>query len=150
MTGVARRVAAAQVHLGGPAGIRRPAGGESEQGHHGPHRGRHGEMLSAARIPALVESATRIALPTARAPGIFDWARMLSRWRSVSESPAAVRDVPDWPPPQAVTTTITTRPNGTRTRIMWEVPSGGRLPSRPRTGRSPQRWYRHSASPARS
>src|SRR2546425_1177904 len=50
----------------------------------------HGATLSAARIPALVESATRIALPTPLAPGILDLASMLSRWRSVSESPAAV------------------------------------------------------------
>jgi hypothetical protein len=40
-------------------------------------------------MPALVESATRIALPTPLAPGMRDLASMLSRWRSVSESPAA-------------------------------------------------------------
>src|SRR2546430_172322 len=115
MSWIARRVAAAMVYLGGPTGVGRPAWGEREPE---PRRPPHGEMLSAARIPALVESATRIAFPTARAPGIFDWARMLSRWRSVSESPAAVRDLPDWPPPQAVNTTSTTRPKGTRKRIM--------------------------------
>src|SRR2546430_9129522 len=98
MSWIARRVAAAMVYLGGPTGVGRPAWGERE---HEPRRPPHGEMLSAARIPALVESATRIAFPTARAPGIFDWARMLSRWRSVSESAAAVRAVRDWPPPPA-------------------------------------------------
>src|SRR2546430_1721786 len=166
MTGVARRVAAAEVHLGGPTGVRRPTCGERE---HEPRRPRLVEMLTAARIPALVESATRIAFPTARAPGIFDWARMLSRWRSVSESAAAVRDVRDWPPPQAARSSARMVENA-RARIgapiygpvicrgaaccapalTWEVPCGGPPPSRPRTGRSPRPWYRHSASPARS
>src|SRR5437667_126846 len=100
VAGVARRVAAAQVHLGGSAGIGRPAGGDQERETDSKQGSRHGVTLSAARIPALVESATRIALPTALAPGIFDLARMLSRWRSVRESPA-VRDLREGVPVQA-------------------------------------------------
>src|SRR5437867_1512827 len=100
VAGVARRVAAAQVHLGGSAGIGRPAGGDQERETDSKQGSRHGVTLSAARIPALVESATPIALPTALAPGIFDLARMLSRWRSVRESPA-VRDLREGVPVQA-------------------------------------------------
>ena len=57
----------------------------------------HGETLSEARTRALVESAARIALPTALAPGIRDCARIESRWRSVSESTSAA-DLADLPP----------------------------------------------------
>src|SRR5256885_5784957 len=60
----------------------------------------HGETLSVARTRALVESAARMALPTARAPGIRDCARIESRWRSVSES-ASAADLADLPPEHA-------------------------------------------------
>ena len=60
----------------------------------------HGETLSVARTRALVESAARIALPTALAPGIRDCARIESRWRSVSES-AGAADLADLPPEHA-------------------------------------------------
>ena len=60
----------------------------------------HGETLSEARTRALVESAARIALPTALAPGIRDCARIESRWRSVSESTTAA-DLADLPPEHA-------------------------------------------------
>src|SRR5947209_4563477 len=60
----------------------------------------HGETLSEARTRALVESAARIALPTALAPGIRDCARIESRWRSVSESTSAA-DLADLPPEHA-------------------------------------------------
>src|SRR3989442_1610232 len=52
-------------------------------------------------MPALVESATRIALPTPDAPGIRDFASMLSRCRSLSVSPAAP-EVRVWPPPHPI------------------------------------------------
>src|SRR5437773_12101738 len=60
----------------------------------------HGETLSEARTRALVESAARIALPTALAPGIRDCARIESRWRSVSVSTSAA-DLADYPPDHA-------------------------------------------------
>src|SRR2546426_212054 len=43
-------------------------------------------MVSLLRMRALIESAAFIARPTARALGIFECARMLSFWRSVSVS----------------------------------------------------------------
>jgi hypothetical protein len=46
----------------------------------------YGPIESVARISALVESATRIAFPTADAPGIPDFASAVSRWRSVRVS----------------------------------------------------------------
>src|SRR5205814_7776106 len=42
--------------------------------------------VSVCKTLALVESAARIALPTTRAPGIVEPAKMLSFWRSVSVS----------------------------------------------------------------
>ena len=60
----------------------------------------HGETLSVARTRALVESAARIALPTALAPGIRDCARIESRWRSVRES-RPVADLAGLPPEHA-------------------------------------------------
>src|SRR5439155_11321703 len=53
------------------------------------------------RMRALIESAAFIARPTARALGIFEFARMLSFWRSVSVSRLTVW--PDLSEPQANT-----------------------------------------------
>jgi hypothetical protein len=76
-------------------GSRRAAGGEQpgderEACDSLPAGRAQGDTLSAERIPLLVASAARIAAPTPRAPGILDWARMLSRCNSVkvSELPA--------------------------------------------------------------
>src|SRR5207249_11615763 len=116
-------------------GIRRPARGErGEQGRPHPlapsppcgegerrmRRGgqgmrAQGETLSVARTRALAESAARIALPTALAPGIRDCARIESRWRSVRESrPAA--DLAGLPPEHAARKRIT---KGRVDRYMW-------------------------------
>src|SRR6266700_2301854 len=117
------------MHLRRGAGVRRPARGErgEQDGPHplspSPHCGEggrrpdarfplstlwrggrgvrpHEETRSEARTRALVESAARIALPTALAPGIRDCARIESRWRSVSESTSAA-DLADLPPEHA-------------------------------------------------
>src|SRR5207245_3465800 len=62
--------------------------------------------LSVARIRALVESAALIALPIPPAPGIDDFARIESRWRSVRVSRAPLRPPP---PPQPSTRTNTAK-----------------------------------------
>src|SRR5256886_753004 len=81
------REARAQVHLRRATRVRRPARGKrGEQRDAHPEGVRtHGETLSVARIRALVESAARIALPTPLAPGIRDFARIESRWRSAAD-----------------------------------------------------------------
>ena len=64
----------------------------------------YGPIVSVTLTRALVESATLIARPTPRAPGILDFASMLSRCRSVSVSLAPARRAPPFsPPPQAAT-----------------------------------------------
>ena len=77
----------------------------------------HGETLSVARIRALVESAALIALPTPLAPGIRDFARIESRWRSVSESRSAA-DLAVLPPEHAASSAKTKK--GTK-RVMMVI-----------------------------
>src|SRR5207249_2754408 len=71
--------------------------------------------VSLARTRALIESAAVIARPTAFAPGIWDLARMLSCWRSVSVSRRAASLAPDFP-------------QATMTRMPMSSARNGRLP----------------------
>src|SRR5438876_7331848 len=113
------REARAQVHLRRATRVRRPARGKrGEQRDAHPEGVRtHGETLSVARIRALVESAARIALPTPLAPGIRDFARIESRWRSVSESRSAA-DLAVLPPEHAASSANTKK--GTK-RVMMVI-----------------------------
>src|SRR5204862_5610164 len=76
------------------AGVGRSARGDHDQraAHHGAHQNSVVSLatVSLLRIRALIESAAFIARPTARALGIFELARMLSFWRSVSVSRSTV------------------------------------------------------------